>query len=410
VNVIVTYDDFQVETEALMHMYRERVIQFFTENYYKSIQRYTTKTFLYDRIQQLNECIGENSMANGPIIQHNVQVIGDRYVVDHVLGEGAFGKVALALDKRTMVRVAIKEVNLTAYGDDALLNDCLKREELIMKQISFRCLCGGSGVSGARHHHHHQHHKSDSADESMCQSGDSGDGESAVMAMNHSGLKEEYSQFLIKLLDYIVDKPNQTIYIIMEYCAKGPLETPVDEHEQFDEQRAHKYFVQIVCGLQYLHEKYHVVHRDLQLANICLMEDDNVKICDFGVSDWFLKSGEESCESNDYGKTLNLFTGNVAYASPEMLLQKNYGCDVDVWSAGVCLYKMVVGYLPFKGRGHALIGQFYVPLDDEELDHLSDDLKDLISKILNPNMQQRYSTIEQIKSHPWFTKYHYDFV
>ena len=130
VNVIVTYDDFQVETEALMHMYRERVIQFFTENYYKSIQRYTTKTFLYDRIQQLNECIGENSMANGPIIQHNVQVIGDRYVVDHVLGEGAFGKVALALDKRTMVRVAIKEVNLTAYGDDALLNDCLKREEI----------------------------------------------------------------------------------------------------------------------------------------------------------------------------------------------------------------------------------------------------------------------------------------
>ena len=63
-----------------------------------------------------------------------------------------------------------------------------------------------------------------------------------------------------------------------------------------------------------------------------------IKIVDFGLS-------------NEYkpGETLITACGSPCYAAPEMIAGKRYhGLDVDIWSSGVTLYAMLVGYLPFE--------------------------------------------------------------
>jgi hypothetical protein len=335
VHCFTNYDGFEVDDD-LMEYYTEHVVRFFVDNYYASVQRYTTKNYLHDAIQRLEIQLKEkclelryNNFSTNPLI-------GGRYLVDDQIGEGSFGVVKLAIDGQTGQRVAIKQLDLVKIklsGSEYI--EFLEREEQIMKQVADHKNC----------------HKN-----------------------------------ICALYNYI--KEDDFVYIVMEYCENGPLETDFNEHEQFEEDKARHYFRQIIYGIEYLHE-HNVMHRDLQLQNICTTATDQIKICDFSLSDWFTH-GEKKHQQ---------LLGHIQYAHPAMLRQDCYGSEVDVWSAGVCLYKMLTGYLPFRRTEHALIGQFSIPLDQEE--SLSDECKQLITCILNPVEEKRYD-LKQIKEHPWF--------
>jgi 5'-AMP-activated protein kinase, catalytic alpha subunit len=105
------------------------------------------------------------------------------------------------------------------------------------------------------------------------------------------------------------------------------------------EEEAAKFFQQIVCGVQYLHE-LGIVHRDLKPENLLLDHAGAIKLVDFGLSNRY-KPGE----------TLTTACGSPCYAAPEMVGGKPYyGSRVDVWSCGVILFAMVAGYLPFEDK------------------------------------------------------------
>jgi serine/threonine protein kinase len=177
-------------------------------------------------------------------------------------------------------------------------------------------------------------------------------------------------------------------YIVMQYLPKGSLESDLDPYRVYSEQECKKYFSQLVSAVQHLHSNG-ILHRDIQLANICLDDCDNVYLCDFGLSESF------EPETRKTG-----FRGNSAYALPESLLGKEYhGPEVDTYALGCCLYKLATGYLPFKGAAQALQGQFFIPLN--ELDELSASCKDLIGKILCADSKKRY-TLDDIINDPWF--------
>lgn len=94
----------------------------------------------------------------------------------------------------------------------------------------------------------------------------------------------------------------------------------------------------MVLGLQYCHSK-NVLHRDIKLDNILLTSQGTVKICDFGVSKLIEKPRELMFEQ----------CGTPAYIAPEVFENKGYlGYQSDVWSAGVVLYTMLYGAVPFK--------------------------------------------------------------
>jgi 5'-AMP-activated protein kinase catalytic alpha subunit len=128
------------------------------------------------------------------------------------------------------------------------------------------------------------------------------------------------------------------IVFVMEVCGGGDLLSYVRRRRKLKEDLAKFLFAQIVQGLQYIHNMG-VLHRDIKLDNILLTSEGDLKICDFGVSKIItdpLVLQTEQC-------------GTPAYIAPEIFRGQGYrGYQSDVWSAGVVLYAMLYGTVPFK--------------------------------------------------------------
>ena len=97
--------------------------------------------------------------------------------------------------------------------------------------------------------------------------------------------------------------------------------------------------------------------------------------------------------------------GTPAYIAPEILKDKGYeGYAVDIWSAGVVLYAMIYGTVPFRAGNmselHKLITKGKYVLKDD----VSEEVRDLLSKMLESDPKKRY-TIPQILCHIWFANY-----
>lgn len=94
--------------------------------------------------------------------------------------------------------------------------------------------------------------------------------------------------------------------------------------------------------------------------------------------------------------------GTPYYIAPEVL-DESYNRQCDVWSLGVSLYQLLTGNMPFDGNtpkqvfGKIKSGKFDMP------DNLSDECKDLISKMLIVNPKKRIS-VEQALQHPWIKR------
>jgi serine/threonine protein kinase len=103
-------------------------------------------------------------------------------------------------------------------------------------------------------------------------------------------------------------------------------------------------------------------------------------------------------------QALKTACGSPNYAAPEIISGKAYsGVEVDIWSCGVILYAMVCGSLPFDDDSVTQLfskikeGKFYMPIN------ISDEVKDLINRMLQPNPVKRIS-IPEIKLHPWYQR------
>jgi len=131
------------------------------------------------------------------------------------------------------------------------------------------------------------------------------------------------------------------ICFVMELCAGGDLLTYVRKRRKLKEDSAKYFFKQLIEGLAYIHNSRLICHRDIKLDNILLDADGKVKIGDFGVSKQVKSETEKMTEQ----------CGTPAYIAPEILKDRGYeGFKVDIWSAGVCLYAMLLGTVPFKAN------------------------------------------------------------
>ncbi|CAN0305466.1 unnamed protein product, partial [Laminaria digitata] len=135
-----------------------------------------------------------------------------------------------------------------------------------------------------------------------------------------------------------------------------------------------------------------IVHRDLKPENLLLDAHGNIKIADFGLSNWMLD-----------GQFLRTSCGSPNYAAPEVISGTLYaGAEVDVWSCGVILYALLCGSLPFDDESIPALfkkikaGMYSLP------SHLSQLARDLIPRMLVVDPMKRI-TIPEIRRHPWFT-------
>ena len=179
--------------------------------------------------------------------------------------------------------------------------------------------------------------------------------------------------------------------MVLEY-AGGELFDYIVKHGRMTENKARRFFQQIVCAVEYCH-RHKIVHRDLKPENLLLDSDLNVKIADFGLSNIMTD-----------GNFLKTSCGSPNYAAPEVISGKLYaGPEVDVWSCGIILYVLLVGRLPFDDDfiphlfKKITSGNYHVP------SYLSSGARQIIRRMLTTNPMQRI-TIQEIRQDEWFNE------
>lgn len=188
----------------------------------------------------------------------------------------------------------------------------------------------------------------------------------------------------------IIETPKE-LFLVMEYASGGELFDYIVEKSILEEAEARVFFRQIISGIEYLHQ-LGISHRDLKPENMLLDQEKSIKIVDFGLSNCY-KDGE----------LLQTACGSPCYAAPEMIKGKEYsGAAVDMWSAGIVLFAMLCGRLPFEHSSTAKLyrkivnGVFTVP------QHVSAPARNLLTGILKTDPLARLG-VEEVKSHCWFT-------
>jgi len=198
-------------------------------------------------------------------------------------------------------------------------------------------------------------------------------------------LKTLDNPHIVKLIDSM--ETDTHLILIQELVNGGELLGFMQKNRSLPEVGALRIFRQILSALQCCHQ-HKIVHRDIKMQNILLDENNNIKLIDFGVSNFM-----------EEGVFRTTFVGTPAYAPPEILLGENYfGPEVDIWSIGVVLYYMLTSKFPFPNIGCILKGKFHEP----EL--LTPACLDLLRKMLTVSTKDRI-TLEHVLNHPWVRSY-----
>ena len=195
---------------------------------------------------------------------------------------------------------------------------------------------------------------------------------------------------IIGYKDAFFDENSKTLNIVMEYADGGDMSQKIKYNLKhgllFRENIIWKYLIQILEGLNYLHE-HNIIHRDLKSANIFLTKQGNVKIGDLNVSK-IAKIGMAYTQ-----------TGTPYYASPEIWLDKPYNFKSDIWSLGCILYELCQLKPPFRGTSlKNLCFNIQRGIYEPIMSFYSDDLKKIIDLMLRTDPNMRPTTGQILKS------------
>jgi len=214
--------------------------------------------------------------------------------------------------------------------------------------------------------------------------------------------KTPNSENIIKVYDYgqIDNRKDRFFghyYLVMEYASKGDLVNYIEQQNN-NENEAKKLIKQIMNGYEEINNCGYI-HRDLKPENILIMDDNTLKITDFGFCE------KMNCVSSQ-------IVGTEGYMPPEVLKNESLiPQEIDVFSLGVILFLLVAGEFPFGEPNKE--DEFYKYIIEENWNeywklvdsdnNFSQDLKNLIQGMICYEPNKRFNN-EKIKSSKWFSE------
>ncbi len=184
-------------------------------------------------------------------------------------------------------------------------------------------------------------------------------------------------------------------YIAMELVEGPTLAELLREKKPVDTRLAVDLGIQLAKALDYAHRKG-IVHRDVKPGNIMLVRDTNTaKVADFGI-----------CRIDDSDATHKTRVGDVLgtphYMSPEQVLGQRVDARSDLFSAGIVLYQLLTGVLPFDGDTLVSVALKITKSDPASLDQLRPDLplglRRVVDRALRKAPEKRFQSGEEMAS------------
>lgn len=304
-------------------------------------QNQYNQTALSEPLTSISSSTAQINIEKEILVSKGNGKLEENYTIDKMLGEGAFGAVYLGTNKITGEKRAIKKLAKPQGYDRYRVSEEIKKEIDILKQL------------------------------------------------DHQNIMKIYEYF----------ETDNEFSLITELCDGGELFDKIIKEKYIDEITSAVIMFQLFGAIAYCHSQ-NIMHRDLKTENILIENKKSngylrIKLIDFGIAKILEKGEKESTLS-----------GTCFYIAPEVI-NKDYDKRCDLWSCGVVLYILLCGRMPFGGNSNREIfkniqkGMYDMNVDP--LPKVSNEAKDLISKLLKSNPEERLSAEEALQ-HPWFEK------
>jgi serine/threonine-protein kinase len=267
------------------------------------------------------------------------RVLGDRYELDELLGQGGMAEVFRARDSRLGRNVAVK-----------VLRADLARDPSFEKRFEREA----QAAAGMQHPN--------------------------VVAVFDTGTE--------------IESGTTVPYIVMEYIDGTTLKELLATGRRLLPQRALEITSGVLGALEYSHQRG-VVHRDIKPANVMLTRTGDVKVMDFGIA----RAVDDAQATMTQASTV---MGTAQYLSPEQGRGETADTRSDLYATGCLLYELLTNRPPFTGDTTESVIYQHVrenPLPPSQIDpEVSTAIDAIVLKAMSKNPDNRYQTAAEMRA------------
>ena len=190
---------------------------------------------------------------------------------------------------------------------------------------------------------------------------------------------------------YDVGQDRGLYYMVMELVEGITLKDYIEKKGKLSAKETISISIQMVTGIQAAHN-CHIIHRDIKPQNIIISKDGKVKVTDFGIA--------RATTSTATQAVTTTVMGSVHYTSPEQARGGIVDEKSDIYSAGITMYEMITGHVPFDGDSTVTVALKHlnevIKSPAEEVPDIPYSLECIIMKCTQKLPNKRYMSCEEL--------------